>query len=167
MQGAPTGGSADGFMGATQFGYNSQTGPSCLASRLMSVARALISSRKWARSLNFPQRAGLDGTLRRGAGVPRLTNGCLWHGRLAYSSGDEARPGFASTAPRTGFTVGGGVEYALASSGRSALKYSCDFGKSAQSGRTSRNRRLRLMTITRRSCAAGLNYRFGWDGLQK
>jgi len=96
MAGRPTGGSADGFMGSTQFGYNSQTGPFVAwRSRRMSVARALISLAQVGFDLsNFPatSRAGLA-RCRPRAGVAADKWLVYGTGGLAYSSGDEARAG--------------------------------------------------------------------------
>jgi len=61
MQGAPTGGSADGFMGATQFGYNSRLVRSCLASRLMFRRKSTDFIGASGLDLsNFRNEAGLD-----------------------------------------------------------------------------------------------------------
>ena len=167
MLGVPTGGT-DSFLGSAQFGYNSQTGPFVLG--VEADVRRKSTDFIGANGLdlsNFRNEQGWIGTLRPRAGV--AADKWLFYGTggLAYSSGDEARPGFASTTPRAGWTVGGGVEYAPGKQWSLGLEYLyADFGKSAQ---------------TRSSFPTGgspaedhsqilrgrLNYRFGWDGLQK
>jgi len=168
MQGAPTGGSADGFLGSTQFGYNSQTGPFLLG--VEADVRRKSTDFIGASGLdlsNFRNEQGWIGTLRPRAGV--AADKWLFYGTggLAYSSGDEARAGFAATSPRAGWTVGGGVEYAPGKQWSLGLEYLyADFGKSAQSrsnfstGGSPNDDHSQVLR-------GRLNYRFGWDGLQK
>jgi outer membrane immunogenic protein len=161
--------SADGFMGSTQFGYNSQTGPFILGVE-GDVRRKGGADFIGASGLdlsNFRNEQGWIGTLRPRAGV--AADKWLFYGTggLTYSSGDEARTGFAGMAPRTGWTVGGGVEYAPGKQWSLGLEYLyADFGKSAQSrsnfstGGSPNDDRSQVLR-------GRLNYHFGWDGLQK
>jgi outer membrane immunogenic protein len=168
MLGVPTGGSTDGFMGSTQFGVNSQNGPFVLG--VEADVRRKSTDFIGASGLdlsNFRNEQGWIGTLRPRAGV--AADKWLFYGTggLAYSSGDEARTGFAATAPRAGWTVGGGVEYAPGKQWSLGLEYLyADFGKSAQSranfstGGSPNDDHSQILR-------GRLNYRFGWDGLQK
>jgi len=169
MLGVPTGGSSDGFLRSSQFGYNSQTGPFVLGVeadvRRKSGADFIGSS--GLDLSNFRNEQGWIGTLRPRAGV--AADKWLFYGTggLAYSSGDEARTGFAGTAPRAGWTVGGGVEYAPGKQWSLGLEYLyADFGKSAQNrsnfsiGGSPNDDHSQILR-------GRLNYRFGWDGLQK
>jgi outer membrane immunogenic protein len=156
----------DGF--STQFGYNSQTGPFILG--VEADVRRKSTDFIGASGLdlsNFRNEQGWIGTLRPRAGV--AADKWLFYGTggLAYSSGDEARAGFTATAPRTGWTVGGGVEYAPGKQWSLGLEYLyADFGKSAQSrsnfstGGSPNDDHSQILR-------GRLNYRFGWDGLQK
>jgi len=163
MLGAPTGGS-DGF----RFGYNSQTGPFVLG--LEADVRRKSTDFIGASGLdlsNFRNEHGWIGTLRPRAGV--AADKWLFYGTggLAYSSGDEARPGFASTTPRAGWTVGGGVEYAPGKQWSLGLEYLyADFGKSPQT-RSSFSPGGSPAEDHSQILRGRLNYRFGWDGLQK
>jgi outer membrane immunogenic protein len=169
MLGVPTGGSSDGFMGSAQFGYNSQTGPFVLGVEA-DVRRKGGTDFIGASGLdlsNFRNEQGWIGTLRPRAGV--AADKWLFYGTggLAYSSGDEARPGFASTPARTGWTVGGGVEYAPGKQWSLGLEYLyADVGKSAQS-RSSFSTGGSPNDDHSQILRGRLNYRFGWDGLQK
>jgi len=166
--GAPTAGAADGFLGSTQFGVNSQTGPFVLG--LEADVRRKSTDFIGANGLdlsNFRNEQGWIGTLRPRAGVAADKWLFFGTGGIAYSSGDEARPGFASTTPRTGWTVGGGVEYAPGKQWSLGLEYLyADFGKSSQS--RSNFSTGGLPNDDHSQILRGrLNYRFGWDGLQK
>jgi outer membrane immunogenic protein len=162
MQGGPIAGSPDGFLGSTQFGYNSQSGPFVLG--VEADVRRKSTDFIGASGLdlsNFRNEQGWIGTLRPRAGV--AADKWLFYGTggIAYSSGDEARPGFASTTPRTGWTVGGGVEYAPGKQWSLGLEYLyADFGKSAPTGGSPAEDHSQILR-------GRLNYRFGWDGLQK
>ena len=161
MLGAPTG-------GAAQFGYNSQTGPFVFG--IEADVRRKSTDFIGASGLdlsNFRNEQGWIGTLRPRAGV--AADKWLFYGTggLAYSSGDEARPGFTGTAPRTGFTVGGGVEYAPGKQWSLGLEYLyADFGKSAQS-RSNFSTGGSPNDDHSQVVRGRLNYHFGWDGLQK
>jgi outer membrane immunogenic protein len=162
-------GSADGFMGSsTQFGYNSQTGPFILG--VEGDVRRKGADFIGANGLdlsNFRNEQGWIGTLRPRAGVAADKWLFFGTGGLAYSSGDEARSGFASTPSRTGWTVGGGVEYAPGKQWSLGLEYLyADFGKSAQS-RSSFSAGGSPNDDHSQILRGRLNYRFGWDGLQK
>ena len=162
------GGSADGFLGSTQFGYNSQTGPFVLG--VEADVRRKSTDFIGASGLdlsNFRDEQGWIGTLRPRAGVAADKWLLYGTGGLAYSSGDEARPGFASTAPRAGWIVGGGVEYAPGKQWSLGLEYLyADVGKSAQS-RSSFSPGGSPNEDHSQILRGRLNYRFGWDGLQK
>ncbi len=168
MLGAPTGGSSDGFMGSTQFGVNSQTGQFVLG--VEADVRRKSTDFIGASGLdlsNFRNEQGWIGTLRPRAGV--AADKWLFYGTggLAYSSGDEARPGFASTPARTGWIVGGGVEYAPGKQWSLGLEYLyADVGKSAQS-RSSFSTGGSPNDDHSQILRGRLNYRFGWDGLPK
>jgi outer membrane immunogenic protein len=157
-----------GPIGAAQFGYNSQTGPFVLG--LEADVRRKSTDFIGASGLdlsNFRNEQGWIGTLRPRAGV--AADQWLFYGTggIAYSSGDEARAGFTGTAPRTGWTVGGGVEYAPGKQWSLGLEYLyADFGKSAQTRSSFTTGG--SPTEDHSSILRGrLNYRFGWDGLQK
>ena len=169
MHGTPIGGgTADGFMGSTQFGYNSQTGPFVVG--VEGDVRRKSTDFIGANGLdlsNFRNEQGWIGTLRPRAGV--AADKWLFYGTggISYSSGDEARPGFASTPSRTGWTVGGGVEYAPGKQWSLGLEYLyADFGKSTpnrsnfSTGGAPNDDHSQILR-------GRLNYRFGWDGLQK
>lgn len=169
MLGVPIGNSSDGFLRSSQFGYNSQTGPFVLGVEA-DVRRKGGADFIGASGLdlsNFRNEQGWIGTLRPRAGVAADKWLLYGTGGIAYSSGDEARTGFTGTAPRTGWTVGGGVEYAPGKQWSLGLEYLyADFGKSAQtrSGFTAGG----SPTEDHSQILRGrLNYRFGWDGLQK
>jgi len=164
---APTGGPADSFMG-TRFGYNSQTGPFVLGLEA-DVRRKGSTDFIGSTGLdltNFRNEQGWIGTLRPRAGV--AADKWLFYGTggLAYSSGDEARAGFTATAPRTGWAFGGGVEYAPGKQWSLGLEYLyADFGKSANRSNFSTGG---SPSEDHSQILRGrLNYRFGWDGLQK
>jgi outer membrane immunogenic protein len=167
MLGVPSYGASDGFMASTKFGYNSQTGPFILG--IEADVRRKSTDFIGANGLdlsNFRNEQGWIGTLRPRAGVA-ADNWLLYGtGGLAYSSGDEARPGFSATAPRAGYTVGGGVEYAPGKQWSLGLEYLyADFGKSQSrsnfsTGGSPNDDHSQILR-------GRLNYRFGWDGLQK
>jgi outer membrane immunogenic protein len=163
-----TGGSADGFMGSTQFGVNSQNGPFVLG--VEADVRRKSTDFIGASGLdlsNFRNEQGWIGTLRPRAGV--AADKWLFYGTggLTYSSGDEARAGFAGTSPRAGWTVGGGVEYAPGKQWSLGLEYLyADFGKSTQS-RSNFSTGGSPTEDHSQILRGRLNYRFGWDGLQK
>jgi outer membrane immunogenic protein len=155
-------------MAGTQFGYNSQSGPFVLG--IEADVRRKSTDFIGATGLdlsNFRNEQGWIGTLRPRAGV--AADKWLFYGTggLAYSSGDEARAGFVGTAPRTGFTVGGGVEYAPGKQWSLGLEYLyADFGKSSQS-RSNFSTGGSPNEDHSQVLRGRLNYRFGWDGLQK
>jgi outer membrane immunogenic protein len=168
LLGTPIGGTADGFMGSTQFGYNSQTGPFVVG--IEGDVRRKSADFIGASGLdlsNFRNEQGWIGTLRPRAGV--AADNWLFYGTggISYSTGDEARPGFASTPSRTGWTVGGGVEYAPGKQWSLGLEYLyADFGKSTQS-RSNFSTSGSPTDDHSQILRGRLNYRFGWDGLQK
>jgi len=169
MLGAPIGGTAaDGFVG--QFGYNYQSGPFVLgiegdvrrrSSDLVGAGGVDLSS--------FRNEHGWIGTLRPRAGIA-ADNWLLYGtGGLTYGANDgDARPGFTAP-PRTGWTVGGGVEYAGGKQWSLGLEYLyADFGKTAQSQSSAAFSTGGTPAEDRSQILRGrLNYRFGWDGLLK
>jgi outer membrane immunogenic protein len=161
-------GRTDGFMGSTQFGVNSQNGPFVLG--VEADVRRKSTDFIGASGLdlsNFRNEQGWIGTLRPRAGV--AADKWLFYGTggLVYSSGDEARAGFAGTSPRAGWTVGGGVEYAPGKQWSLGLEYLyADFGKSTQS-RSNFSTGGSPTDDHSQILRGRLNYRFGWDGLQK
>lgn len=167
MLGAPIGGAAaDSFIGNAQFGYNYQTGPFVIGIEGDAARRSGLAGVGGLDLSNFRSDHGWIGTLRPRAGV--AADNWLFYGTggLTYGSDGDARPGFAGTG-RTGWTVGGGVEYASGKQWSLGLEYLYgDFGKSASqpssafsSGGTPEDRSQILR--------GRLNYRFGWDGAPK
>jgi outer membrane immunogenic protein len=114
---------------------------------------------------NFRNEQGWIGTLRPRAGVAADNFLLYGTGGIAYSTGDDTR--FTTSAqPRAGWTVGGGVEYAPAKQWSLGLEYLyADFGK-AQS-RTNFSTPGSPNEDHSQILRGRLNYRFGWDGLQK
>ena len=158
---APTGGAS------TQFGYNSQNGPFVLG--IEADVRRKSTDFIGASGLdlsNFRNEQGWIGTLRPRAGV--AADNWLFYGTggIAHSTGDDTR--FTTGAqPRTGWTVGGGVEYAPAKQWSLGLEYLyADFGKSGQT-RSSFSTPGSPNDDHSQILRGRLNYRFGWDGLQK
>jgi outer membrane immunogenic protein len=159
----------DGFMGSTRFGYNSQTGPFVYGVE-GDVRRKGGADFIGANGLdlsNFRNEQGWIGTLRPRAGVAADKWLLYGTGGLTFSSGADAQPGFAGTQPRSGWTVGGGVEYAPGKQWSLGLEYLyADFGKSPQS-RSSFSTGGSPNDDHSQILRGRLNYRFGWDGLQK
>jgi outer membrane immunogenic protein len=153
-------------MGSTQFGINSQSGQFVFG--VEADVRRKSTDFIGASGLdlsNFRNEQGWIGTLRPRAGVAADNWLFFGTGGFAYSSGDEARSGFASTPSRMGWTVGGGVEYAPGKQWSLGLEYLyADFGKSGRSnfsaGGSPNDDHSQILR-------GRLNYRFGWDGLQK
>lgn len=172
MLGAPIGGtSADGFIGSAQFGYNYQSGPFVLG--IEGDVRRRSSDLVGASGVdlsNFRNEHGWIGTLRPRAGIA-ADNWLLYGtGGLSYGSNDgDTRTGFTTATPRTGWTVGGGVEYSGGKQWSLGLEYLyADFGKSAQSQSSSAFSTGGAPAEDRSQILRGrLNYRFGWDGLLK
>jgi outer membrane immunogenic protein len=166
LQGAPNPSLADSPLWGTQFGLNYQNGP--LVFGIEGEARRRGVDFIGANGLdlsNFRNEQGWIGTLRPRVGV--ATDNWLFYGTggIAHSTGDDTR--FTTgTQPRTGWIVGGGVEYAPAKQWSLGLEYLyTDFGKSGQS-------RSSFSTPgspneDHSQIRGRLNYRFGWDGLQK
>jgi len=114
---------------------------------------------------NFRNEQGWIGTLRPRAGVAADNFLLYGTGGIAYSTGDDNRF-IPSAQPRAGWTVGGGVEYAPAKQWSLGLEYLyADFGK-AQS-RTNFSTPGSPNEDHSQILRGRLNYRFGWDGLQK
>ena len=110
-------------------------------------------------SINFQNEQGWIGTLRPRAGLA-VDNWLLYGtGGLAYSGGNPVP--FAGSSPtRSGWAVGGGLEYTNDKQWSLGLEYLyADFGKSAQSQSGAAPAEDRSQMVRGR-----LNYRFGWDG---
>jgi len=163
--GAPI--TTDSFLGGTQIGLNYQNGPWVFGVEADSRRRGVdfIGANGLDLS-NFRSEQGWIGTLRPRAGVA-ADNWLLYGtGGIAYSTGDDTRFS-AGTQPRTGWTVGGGVEYAPAKQWSLGLEYLyADFGKSGQS-RANFSTPGSPNEDHSQILRGRLNYRFGWDGLQK
>lgn len=170
MYGAPIGGTStpDGFIGSAHFGYNYQMGSLVfgiegdVTRRRGSDFTSLLGA-SGLDSINLQSDHGWIGTLRPRAGLAADN----W---LFYGTGGLA---YGSAATHTGWTVGGGLEYAGGKQWSLGLEYLyADFGKSAQ------NQASPLPDGTafsspgkpedRSQIVRGrLNYRFGWDGFSK
>jgi outer membrane immunogenic protein len=175
MFGAPTGGTPDSFVGSAQFGYNYQMGPIVLGIEGDTARRHSADVSAFGANaldaLNLRNEQGWIGTLRPRAGLA-ADNWLLYGtGGLAYGAitpdGRSPTPGSA----RTGWTVGGGLEFESGKQWSLGLEYLyADFGKSAQSqsslflGGASTPGPIedRSQVVRGR-----LNYRFGWDGSGK
>ena len=164
MFGAPIGGSpSDGFVGSTQFGYNYQMGSVVLG------IEGDIARRRGADfhnvfgaldSINFQSEQGWIGTLRPRAGVA-ADNWLLYGtGGLAYGTANADAAGPA----RTGWTVGGGLEYQSGKHWSLGLEYLYSaFGKSPQTPVST----LGAFEDRSQAVRGRLNYRFGWDSFGK
>ena len=166
LQGAPTAGSADSFLNVPKVGLNYQSGPFVVGVEGDVRRRGVDFIGAYGLDLsNFRNEQGWIGTLRPRAGV--AVENWLFYGTggIAYGTGEDNR--FTTTAPRTGWTVGGGVEYASGKQWSLGLEYLyADFGKSSQS-RTSFSTPGSPNEDHSQILRGRLNYRFGWDGLQK
>ena len=157
----------DSFLGGTQIGLNYQNGPWFFGVEADSRRRGVdfIGANGLDLS-NFRSEQGWIGTLRPRAGVAADNWLIYGTGGVAYSTGDDTRFS-AGTQPRTGWTVGGGVEYAPAKQWSLGLEYLyADFGKSGQT-RSSFSTPGSPNDDHSQILRGRLNYRFGWDGLQK
>lgn len=124
---------ANGVIGGAHVGYNWQGGPWVLGVE-GSVDGTSIDSTVTVAGANFTGRLPIEGSIRGRLGV-------AWDRFLAYATGGVAFGGFTSVYPaivlpsttvsvtRTGWTAGGGVEYAITNnwSARVEYRYS-DFG---------------------------------------
>jgi outer membrane immunogenic protein len=165
LLGTPIGGTADSFLSASQFGLNYQKGPFVFGVEGDARRRGVdfIGANGLDLS-NYRNEQGWIGTLRPRAGV--AADNWLFYGTggIAYSTGDETRF-TAGSQPRTGWTVGGGVEYAPAKQWSLGLEYLyADFGKQ---NRTNFSTPGSPNEDHSQILRGRLNYRFGWDGLQK
>ena len=131
LLGTPIGGTADSFLNAPQFGLNYQKGPFVFGVEGEVRRRGVdfIGANGLDLS-NFRNEQGWIGTLRPRAGITAENWLLYGTGGIAYSTGDDTR--FTTgTQPRTGWTVGGGVEYVPAKQWSLGLEYLyADFGKS-------------------------------------
>jgi outer membrane immunogenic protein len=168
--GAPISGGTsmpNGFVGTAQFGYNYQKGSVVfgiegdLARRRTTDYTNLLGA-NGLDSINLQSEPGWVGTVRPRAGL--AVDNWLFYGTggVAYdSTNTDLRPGAGS--PRTGFTVGGGLEYVGGKQWSLGLEYLyAEFGKSPQSqtGQAPGDDRSQILR-------GKLNYRFGWDGFAK
>ena len=165
LLGPPIGGTADSFLNTSQFGFNYQRGPLVFGVEGDMRRRGVDFIGTYGLDLsNFRNEQGWIGTLRPRAGV--AADNWLFYGTggITYGTGDDTR--FTNTQPRTGFTVGGGVEYAGGKQWSLGLEYLyADFGKSQNRANfsTPGSPNEDHSQILR----GRLNYRFGWDGPQK
>lgn len=165
LLGTPIGSSADSFLNPSQFGLNYQKGLFFFGVEGEVRRRGADFIGIYGLDLsNFRNEQGWIGTLRPRAGV--AVDNLLFYGTggIAYSTGEDNR--FTSQ-QRTGWTVGGGVEYASGKQWSLGLEYLyADFGKSPQS-RSSFSTPGSPNEDHSQILRGRLNYRFGWDGLQK
>ena len=153
----------DGFIGSAQFGYNYQMGSVVLGlegdiARRGGADFTNLLGASALDSINFQNEQGWIGTLRPRAGLA-LDNWLLYGtGGLAHSAGNPA-PFVASSSPgRSGWVVGGGLEYTNDKQWSLGLEYLyADFGKSAQSqsGAAPAEDRSQILR-------GQVKYRFGW-----
>jgi outer membrane immunogenic protein len=165
LQGVPSD-SADNFLTPPKIGFNYQSGPFVVGVEGDVRRRGVDFIGAYGLDLsNFRNEQGWIGTLRPRAGVAAENWLFYGTGGIAYSTGDETRF-TAGAQPRTGWTVGGGVEYAPAKQWSLGLEYLyADFGKSQN--RTSFSTPGSPNEDHSQILRGRLNYRFGWDGLQK
>jgi outer membrane immunogenic protein len=155
----------DNFLGGTQFGYNYQMGSLVVGvesdARRRNSDMATFFGTNGVDSFSFSKEQGWIGTLRPRAGL--AADNWLFYGTggLAVNAVNDPRAG-AAAATRTGWTVGGGIEYAPGKQWSLGLEYLyADYGKTAQS-QTSTSFTA-LQGEDRSQVVRGkLNYRFGW-----
>ena len=176
MFGYPTTGAPEGFSGSTQFGYNYQLGPMVLGIEGDAARRSTdLTSAFGANAvdaLNLRNEQGWIGTLRPRAGYAHDNLLLYGTGGLAYgTTGTDARSSTAGSSTRTGWTVGGGVEFDSGKQWSLGLEYLyADFGKSSQNqSNVFPGSFLAPNPAEDRSqvVRGRLNYRFGWDGPSK
>jgi len=176
MFGYPTNGAPDGFVGSAQFGYNYQIGAMVLgiegdvARRRTDLTSAFGANAVDAMNLRNDQ--GWIGTLRPRAGYAADNLLLYGTGGLAYGSVNTDGRSSTGGSTRTGWTVGGGVEFDSGKQWSLGLEYLyADFGKSAQNQSGVFLGGASLVpgaTEDRSQVVRGrLNYRFGWDGPSK
>jgi outer membrane immunogenic protein len=169
MFGYPTTGVPEGFNGTAQFGYNYQMGPMVLgiegdAARRRSDFTSAFGGNALD-ALNLRNEQGWIGTVRPRAGYAADNLLLYGTGGVAYGSLNPDSRTLTPGSPRTGWTVGGGVEFDSGKQWSLGLEYLyADFGKSTQSqsnllGSTPGATEDRSQVVRGR-----LNYRFGWDG---
>jgi len=174
MFGAPTSGAPDNFIGTSQFGYNYQTGPFVLgieteATRQQNLTNVFGANAFDAASQRNDQ--GWIGTVRPRAGL--AADNWLFYGTAGLAFG-SITPNASTAAPgsaRTGFAVGGGLEFESGKQWSLGLEYLyADFGKTsqAQSNMFLGGAPTPGALDDRSQVVRGrLNYRFGWDGTGK
>lgn len=158
---------SEGFIGSAQFGYNYQMGSVVLGiegdvARRQGTDYTSMFGASGLDSINFQNEQGWIGTLRPRAGFA-LDNWLLYGtGGLAYTA--NPAPSIGGSSPtRSGWAVGGGLEYTNDKQWSLGLEYLyADFGKSAQSQTGAAPAEDRSQMFRGR-----LNYRFGWDGNNK
>jgi outer membrane immunogenic protein len=163
MSGVPT--TSQGFVSSAQFGFNYQKGPFVLGIEGDMAPRGgtdftNLLGAHGLDSINFQNEQGWIGTLRPRAGL--AVDNWLFYGTggLAYSAGNPV-PFIAGSSPtRSGWAVGGGLEFSSDKQWSLGLEYLyADFGKSpqGQSGAAPTEDRSQIFR-------GRVNYRFGWDG---
>ena len=176
MFGYPTNGAPDSFIGSAQFGYNYQMGPLVLGIEGDAARRRTDPTSAFGANaldaLNLRNEQGWIGTLRPRAGFANDNLLLYGTGGVAYGSTNADGRSSNAGSTRTGWTVGGGVEYDSGKQWSLGLEYLyADFGKSTQNppsvslggGVLLPNAGEDRSQIVR----GRLNYRFGWDGLSK
>ena len=156
----------DSFLGGPQVGYNYQMGSLVFGveadARRRNADLATFFGTNSADALNLSKEQGWIGTLRPRAGL--AADNWLFYGTggLAYNAVSDPRLSAVGTT-RTGWTVGGGIEYATGKQWSLGLEYLyADYGKSAQT-QTAATSFSALQGEDRSQVVRGkLNYRFGW-----
>jgi outer membrane immunogenic protein len=157
----------DSFLGGPQFGYNYQMGTLVLGVESDARRRSsdLFFGTNGADSYNFSKEQGWIGTLRPRAGL--AADNWLFYGTggLAYNAVSTPTTVAAVGTTRTGWTVGGGIEYAGGKQWSLGLEYLyADYGKSTPIQLAPSSTSFSALQGDDRSqvVRGKLNYRFGW-----
>jgi outer membrane immunogenic protein len=153
---------SDSFLAGSQFGYNYQTGSLVFGleaeTRRRNADLATYFGSSGADPLNLSKEQGWIGTLRPRAGL--AADNWLFYGTGGLAVNPVNNPTAAAVgSTRTGWTVGGGIEYATGKQWSLGLEYLyADYGKTAQNTAFTA-----LQGDDRSQVVRGkLNYRFGW-----
>jgi outer membrane immunogenic protein len=154
----------DSFLTGTQFGYNYQMGSLVFGveadTRRRNADFATYFGARAPDAANLSKEQGWIGTLRPRAGLAADNWLVYGTGGLAYNAVNDPLLSAVNTT-RTGWTVGGGIEYATGKQWSLGLEYLyADYGKSTQGQTASFTA---LQGEDRSQVVRGkLNYRFGW-----